>query len=236
MTSLARSLLPAVIAASAPVAQAQAPDSVPLPRVVITATRVDTPLGAGLSATSVIDHATLVRSGVRDVADALRLVPGVSVARSGGPGSQTSIFLRGGENDYVRVLVDGVPVNEPGGAVDLAWLSIDDLERIEVVRGPASVLYGTDAVSGVVQLFTRRAAAAPRGELALGAGRYGAVSTSGAVALAGAAGGGAARRVQRADGWHPGVQQPVPSHDGLRFRVCHATRRDEGDAHPSGLR
>jgi vitamin B12 transporter len=72
----------------------------------------------------------------------------------------------------VRVLIDGVPVNDPGGAVDLAWLSTDDIERIEVVRGPASVLYGTDAVTGVVQLFTRRGSrSAADGEIATG--RYG---------------------------------------------------------------
>ena len=151
-------------------AEGQQPDS--LPSVVITATRVDTPIGAGVSAATVIDRAFIERSGIRDVAELLRLVPGVSVARSGGPGAQSSIFLRGGENDYVRVLVDGVQVNDPGGAVDLAWLTVDDVERVEVVRGPASVLYGTDAVSGVVQLFTRRAA----GRLVdaeVSAGRYG---------------------------------------------------------------
>jgi vitamin B12 transporter len=133
---------------------AQSPDS--LPRVAITATRVDAPVGSTVSSTSVIDRAFIDRSGIRDVAELLRVIPGVSIARSGGPGAQSSVFLRGGENDYVRVLVDGVPVNDPGGAVDLAWLSVDDVERVEVVRGPASVLYGTDAVTGVVQLFTRR--------------------------------------------------------------------------------
>ena len=143
-----------------------------LPRIVITATRVATTSGSGISATTVIDRAFIDRSGVRDVAELLRLVPGVVIARSGGPGSQSSLFLRGGENDYVRVLIDGVPVNDPGGAIDLAWLSTDDVERIEVVRGPASVLYGTDAVTGVVQLFTKRGTrSAADGEIA--AGRYG---------------------------------------------------------------
>lgn len=129
-----------------------------LPRVVITATRVDVPLGSAINATTVLDRQFIERTGVRDVAELLRLVPGVLVARSGGPGAQSSLFLRGGENDYVRFLIDGVPVNDPGGALDLAWLSVDDIERVEVVRGPASVLYGTDAVTGVVQLFTRRGA------------------------------------------------------------------------------
>ena len=148
---------------------AQQPDS--LPRVVITATRVDAPAGSSVAATTVIDRAFIDRTGVRDVAELLRGVPGISIARSGGPGAQSSLFIRGGENDYVRVLVDGVQVNDPGGAVDLAWLSVDEVDRIEVVRGPASVLYGTDAVTGVIQLFTRRGAGTVDAELA--AGRYG---------------------------------------------------------------
>jgi vitamin B12 transporter len=140
--------------------------------VIITATRVDAPIGATINATSVIDRAFIERSGVRDVAELLRLIPGVSIARSGGPGAQSSLFLRGGENDYVRFLIDGVPVNDPGGALDLSWISIDDIERIEIVRGPSSVLYGTDAVTGVVQLFTRRqSTTSVNAEMA--AGRYG---------------------------------------------------------------
>lgn len=146
-----------IVALAARATAAQAPDT--LQRVVITATRVPAATAAGIATTAVIDRAAIERSGVRDVADLLRLVPGVSVARTGGPGAQTSLFLRGGENDYVRLLVDGVAVNDPGGALDLAWLSVDDVERIEIVRGPASVLYGTDAMTGVIQVFTRRAAA-----------------------------------------------------------------------------
>jgi vitamin B12 transporter len=79
----------------------------------------------------------------------------VTVAQGSGPGALTSVFIRGGESDYVQVLVDGVQMNEPGGAFNWAHLRTDDIERIEVVRGPASVLYGSDAVSGVVQIFTR---------------------------------------------------------------------------------
>ncbi|MGZ9928162.1 TonB-dependent receptor, partial [Escherichia coli] len=63
-----------------------------------------------------------------------------------------------GESDYVKVLVDGVPVNDPGGAYNFAHLTTDNVERVEVLRGPASVLYGSDAVTGVVQIFTRRGA------------------------------------------------------------------------------
>jgi vitamin B12 transporter len=157
----------------APAIAAQQPDSTILPRVVVTATRVDAPIAARVPAVTVLDGQLLRLAGVRDVAEALRLVPGVAIVRSGGPGAITSLFMRGGESDYVKVLVDGVPVNDPGGAVDLAWLSLDNVDRIEVVRGPASVLYGSDAVAGVVQIFTRRGSGrlAVDGELA--AGSYG---------------------------------------------------------------
>lgn len=165
-------MIPTLVLSSAlfTAAAVQQPDS--LPRVVITATRVDGPTGAAIAASTVIDRLAIERSGATDVAEVLRRVAGVSMARSGGPGAQSSLFLRGGENDYVRVLVDGVHVNDPGGALDLAWLSLADVERIEVVRGPASVLYGTDAVSGVVQIFTRRATA-PTADAEVAAGRYG---------------------------------------------------------------
>jgi vitamin B12 transporter len=93
--------------------------------------------------------------GQRLVIDALRSVPGVSVAHSAGPGSLTAVFMRGGESDYVQVLVDGVQVNDPGGSFDWSHLRAEDIDRIEIVRGPASVLYGSDAVAGVIQVFTR---------------------------------------------------------------------------------
>ena len=170
MSSLRSRTLILLTAVAPAAAHSQQQDS--LPRVVITATRVDVPAGAAISASTIIDRELIDRSGVRDVAELLRLVPGISVARSGGPGAQSSLFLRGGENDYVRVLIDGVQVNDPGGAIDLAWLSVDDVDRVEVVRGPASVLYGTDAVTGVVQLFTRRGSASAA-EAEIAAGRYG---------------------------------------------------------------
>jgi outer membrane cobalamin receptor len=85
-------------------------------------------------------------------------VPGLASARTGAPGRQGSLFVRGGESRYARVLIDGVPVNEPGGYFDFGGVVPLELERIEVVRGAASSLYGTDALAGVVELVTRRAA------------------------------------------------------------------------------
>ncbi len=131
-------------------------DTVRLPGIVVTATRLPTPAGSVSNGVTVIRGETLRERGITHLLEALRLVPGFTVAQNGSFGGFTSGFLRGGESDYVRVLVDGVPVNDAGGQMDLANLSTDNVDRIEVVRGPASVLYGSDAVTGVVQIFTRR--------------------------------------------------------------------------------
>ena len=131
-------------------------DTVVLKPVVVTATRVPTPADAVTAAVTVISGASLRERGVRTVAEALRDVPGAAVVETGPYGSITSLFLRGGESDYVKVLLDGVPLNQPGGAFDFAHLTTDQIDRIEVVRGPTSVLYGSDAMTGVIQIFTKR--------------------------------------------------------------------------------
>ncbi len=135
---------------------AQTTDSTRLARVVITATRVDSRIGSDIASVAVLNGDTLRARGIRDVAEALREIPGAAIVRSGSFGAQTSLFLRGGESDYVRVLIDGVPINDPGGSIDLSSYTLDDVDRIEVVRGPTSVLYGSDAVAGVIQIFTRQ--------------------------------------------------------------------------------
>jgi vitamin B12 transporter len=109
-----------------------------------------------VSSITVITGDDLRARGVRFVQDALREVPGAAVVQVGSFGGVTSMFLRGGESDYVKVLIDGVPANQSGGAFNWANLTTDNLDRIEVLRGPGSVIYGSDAVSGVVQIFTRR--------------------------------------------------------------------------------
>jgi vitamin B12 transporter len=149
------------------VARAQAPrDTFRLSDVVVTATRLPTPRTALTAFATVISGDELARRGIRSVIDALRDVAGVAVAQTGSAGGLASVFVRGGESDYTTVLVDGVPLNAPGGAVDLAALTTDNVERIEIVRGPASVLYGSEAMSGVVQIFTRRGRGAARAEAA----------------------------------------------------------------------
>jgi vitamin B12 transporter len=143
------------LAAVAPAHAQEAPDTFRLGEIVVTATRLPTPIAEAPGAVTVVTGDALRARGVRFVIDALRTVPGVAVAQSAGPGALTSVFMRGGESDYVQVLVDGVQVNDPGGAYNWAHLRADDIDRIEIVRGPASVLYGSDAVSGVIQIFTR---------------------------------------------------------------------------------
>ena len=156
----------------------------PLTPVVVTATRVETAVRAPVSAT-VLSGDSLRARGIVHLADALRLVPGVSVVTASSFGSQSSLFVRGGQGNYVRVLLDGAPLNEPGGALDVGALTLDNIERIEIVRGPASVLYGADAVTGVIQLISRTGAGGSRAALALDGGSYGQRD----VALSGAFGG-----------------------------------------------
>src|SRR5438874_3457489 len=159
----------------------QPQDTVVLKPVVVTATRVPVAADLVASAVTVLRGADLVARGVRTVADALETVPGEHIVETGSFGGQTSLFMHGGESDYVKVLLDGVALNQAGGGIDLAHLTTDNVDRIEIVRGPVSVLYGSDAVTGVVQIFTRAGHGAPRGQVEFGGGTYGAQWASGDV-------------------------------------------------------
>lgn len=141
--------------------------------LVVTANRRPVPEDELTVAATVLDREEIERSGARSVADLLRGVPGVHVSRNGSWGGTTSLFVRGGESNYVRVLLDGVPVNRPGGDFDFATLSTANVERIEVVRGPSSVVYGSDAMTGVVQIFTREGDGAARATVSAAGGSYG---------------------------------------------------------------
>lgn len=163
------------LCAAAPRLSAQAAqDSIPaLADLVVTADRTPTPADRVTSATTVLRGDELRAEGVRFVEDALRRVPGATVVPTGSYGGVSSLFLRGGESDYTKVLVDGVPVNQAGGAFNFGNLSLENVDRIEVVRGPASVLYGSDAVTGVVNIITRRGSGDLRVEAAGEAGSHG---------------------------------------------------------------
>ena len=145
--------------------------------VVVTATLVSVATAAPTSTTTVLSGDELRAQGITRVADALRLVPGAVLMGSGPVGSHTSLFLRGGNSNYVRVMVDGVAINDAGGAFDFSSLTVGNIDRIEVVRGPASVLYGADAVTGVVQIFTRDGRGPASVNALVGGGSYGTVRT-----------------------------------------------------------
>ena len=127
--------------------------------LVVTATKIETPASEIGAAVTVITGEEIRQYDYTRVDDPLRAVPGVEVRRSGSLGKTTSLTIRGANANQVQVLVDGMRVNSPTtGQTDLADLSVDMIERIEVIRGPQSTLYGADAIGGVVNIITKRGA------------------------------------------------------------------------------
>jgi vitamin B12 transporter len=163
-------------------AHAQEPqDTTRLEELVVTPTRLPTKPDQVVSSVTRLEGDDLRARGVHFVQDALREVPGASVVQVGSFGGVTSLFLRGGESDYVKVLIDGVPANQAGGGFNWANLTTDNVDRIEILRGPGSVIYGSDAVSGVVQIFTRQGHPGLSGEGDGEAGSFGTIKGHGAV-------------------------------------------------------
>ncbi len=140
---------------------------------VVTATPVPVLEGTLGNHISVVGGADLRAQGVTQVVDALRAVSGLTIVQSGSFGARSSVFLRGGESDHVLVLLDGVQLNQPGGSMDLSGLTTESIERIEIVRGPASGLYGSDAVAGVIQIITRRGYRGLAGSATMRVGSFG---------------------------------------------------------------
>lgn len=153
----ALTLLPGITCPSVAQTTSNEPNSTDV--IVVTANRTPRHLSSVGQSISVIDTAELERRQSTTVADVLRTVPGVSIARNGGIGSLTSVFIRGAESDQTVALIDGVKLNDPsapGGGFDFGNLLVGNIERIEVLRGPSSVLWGSQAIGGVVNLITRQ--------------------------------------------------------------------------------
>ncbi len=131
---------------------------VPPEDVVVTATRIATPIDQVASAITVIDAADIEARQQRSLPDVLRDVPGLNLVQTGGEGGQASIFMRGANSNHTKVLVDGIEVSDPSkpsGAFDFGKFNSADIARVEVLRGPQSGLYGSDAIGGVINVITK---------------------------------------------------------------------------------
>ena len=141
--------------------------------VIVSATRFDIPLDQSPASASVISSEELEQKQIQRVSDALREVPGLSVVQSGVAGQLTSVFTRGLRSEHTQVLLDGIPINQGlQGAFNFADFTTEDIDRIEVVRGPQSTIYGPRALAGVIQIFTKQGSGTPGVMLAAEGGFY----------------------------------------------------------------
>jgi vitamin B12 transporter len=144
--------------------------------VVVSPTYRPTPTDQSGSSVSVITAADIESHQWRTVPDALATMPGLNVVQSGGPGSQTSVFIRGTNSNHVKVLLDGIEVSDPSnppGSFDFGQLLTGDIERIEILRGPQSGLYGSDAIGGVISITTKSGNGPPKATVSLEGGSFG---------------------------------------------------------------
>ncbi|MDR0275009.1 MAG: TonB-dependent receptor [Burkholderiaceae bacterium] len=208
-------------------------DAPMLPGTVVTATRVAQPLTDVLADVTLIDEQQIQASGAVNIADLLQRQPGLALSRNGGAGSASSLYIRGADNRFTAVYIDGVRVDSQAtGGAPWEAIALGQVERIEIVRGPAAAIYGSDAVAGVVQVFTKKGEGAFTPYVGVGAGNRrtgkleaGFSGASGAVDYAL----GAARDVSRgfnattfgnpdADGYH---QSAFSGRLGLQINADH---------------
>ena len=132
--------------------------------IVVSATLIETPVSEIGSSVTVITDKEIERDQKRTLPDVLRTVPGLNVVQTGGPGGKTSVFLRGSNSNHTKVLIDGIDVNDPSqdGVFDFGQVMTSDIAQIEVLRGPQSSLYGSDAIGGVVNIVTKTGEGPPR--------------------------------------------------------------------------
>jgi vitamin B12 transporter len=166
-----------VLLAQAALAQDQTSNNaVVLPPIVVSATMVPTPAAEVASSVTVITSTDIARAQQRTVPDILNDVPGLNVVQTGGPGGHIAIFMRGTNSNHVKVFIDGIDAGDPSvtnGAFDFGNLLASDIERIEVLRGPQSGLYGSDAIGGVIAITTKKGEGPPKATGTLEAGSFG---------------------------------------------------------------
>ncbi len=158
----------------APVQVAQNLHAPQLAETVVTATRTEQPLSDLVADVSIVDRQTIEASGATGVADVLARLPGIEISRNGGPGNQSSVFVRGAESRFTAVYIDGVRIDSQStGGAQWEQIPLAQIERIEVLRGPAAAVYGSDAIGGLIQLFTRKGDGAATPYVGLGVGSHG---------------------------------------------------------------
>ncbi|MBY6242071.1 TonB-dependent siderophore receptor [Methylosinus sp. Sm6] len=147
---------------------------------VVSADRVEEPAARATSAVSVISSKEIEKRGATGLLEVLRGAPGLDFYSSGGVGTTSYVYLRGAAPGQTLVLIDGVRIGDPSatdGAVDFGALVATDIERIEVLRGPQSALYGSDAMGGVIDIITRKGEGKPKGSVLLEGGSFGTIHT-----------------------------------------------------------
>jgi len=162
--------LPLALAAAFPsVAQIQ------MPPVIVTATRMAQPITDVVADVTLLDRAAIERSGAGGLVDLLARSPGIAMVRNGGPGTTTSLFIRGAESRFTAVFVNGVRVDTQSSSGGATWnaIPLSQIDRIEILRGPAAAIYGSDAVGGVIQIFTQQGEPGFSPTVEIGAGSHG---------------------------------------------------------------
>src|SRR5215212_6047302 len=132
--------------------------------IVVSATLVETPVNEIGSSVTVITDKEIERDQKRTLPDVLRTVPGLNIVQTGGPGGKTSVFMRGSNSNHTKVLIDGIDANDPSqdGVFDFGQVLTSDIAQVEVLRGPQSSLYGSDAIGGVVNIITKTGEGPPQ--------------------------------------------------------------------------
>jgi vitamin B12 transporter len=132
--------------------------------VVVSATLIETPVNEIGSSVTVITDKEIERDQKRTLPDVLRTVPGLNIVQTGGPGGKTSVFMRGSNSNHTKVLIDGIDANDPSqdGVFDFGQVLTSDIAQVEVLRGPQSSLYGSDAIGGVINIVTKTGKGPPQ--------------------------------------------------------------------------
>ena len=157
-------------------------EPIALDPLVVSATVAPTPLNQTTASVTILSQEQIAAQQAASVTELLRQTPGLHIDQPGARGSISSVYLRGGDPNFTIVLIDGVKVNDStnarGGSFDFSTLSPEAIERIEIVRGPLSAVYGSDALSGVINIITRQGTATPVVEAEAAGGRFGYAQTS----------------------------------------------------------